>query len=206
MSIITPEHNKLNVGCGINKLEDHWNIDIDKTLNPDQVLNIEETPWPYEDDFFEKIHLEHILQYVGQDPKIFASIIKEMYRVSKDQAQWFIRVPHHRCDMQYEDFNIVRVVTPRTFKMFDQKSNFDSICRKTSESIYGLQHNVDLEVVDANYSIIPFWRMQLEEGQLGAKKLDEKLNTMANVAESVNIFIKVHKPGRFIDWYKTQVK
>jgi hypothetical protein len=25
---------------------------------------------------------------------------------------------------------------------------------------------------------------------------------MANVCESVNIFIRVHKPGRFADWHK----
>jgi hypothetical protein len=37
---------------------------------------------------------------------------------------------------------------------------------------------------------------------LGPKQMDINLNTLSNVAESVNIFIRVHKPGRFEDWAK----
>jgi predicted SAM-dependent methyltransferase len=195
--MITPENTKLNMGCGFKKLDDHWNVDIESKCNPDQVLDFEQTPWPYEDNFFDKITADNVLEHLGQDPKVFTKIIKEMYRVSKDGAEWFICVPHHRCDLFWDDYTHVRILTPKTFKMFDQKFNYETIERKLSESTFGLYHNVDLEVFDATYSIIGMWRQQVSEGMLGSRELDIKLNTLSNVCESVNIFIRVHKPGRF---------
>jgi hypothetical protein len=44
---------------------------------------------------------------------------------------------------------------------------------------------------------VGYWKEQLANGMLGSGELNNKLNTLSNVAESVNIFIKVHKPGRF---------
>jgi hypothetical protein len=81
--------------------------------------------------------------------------------------------------------------------MFDQKFNFESIERGLSESTYGIYHSVDLDVYDTTYNIINYWRAKQEEGLIGFKELDLKLNTLSNVCESVNIFIKVHKPGRY---------
>ena len=192
------------MGCGFNKLNDHWNVDSFAKCNPDQVLDLEITPWPYEDDFFDKINANNVLEHLGQDPNVFTNIIKEMYRVSKDQAEWFVQVPHHRCDLFWDDYTHVRVLTPKTFRMFDQKVNFEAIAKKLSDSTYGLYHSVDLEVVDVTYNMVGYWLQQQQDGMIGSKELDIKLNTMSNVCESVNIFIKVHKPGRFEDWAKTQ--
>jgi predicted SAM-dependent methyltransferase len=193
---MTPESRKLNMGCGFKKLFDHWNVDIEPKCNPDQVLDFEQTPWPYENDFFARITCDNILEHLGQNPKVFTNVIKEMYRVSQDKAEWYIRVPHHRCDLFWDDYTHVRPLSAKTFKMFDQKFNFESIQRGLSESTYGLYHSVDLELYDATYDIIPYWRAQQEQGMIGHKELDIKLNTLANVCETVNIFIRVHKPGR----------
>jgi predicted SAM-dependent methyltransferase len=203
---LTPEHTKLNMGCGFKKLNDHWNVDIEKRCNPDQVLDFEQTPWPYEDNFFEKINADNILEHLGQDPKVFTNVIKEMYRVSKDQAEWFINVPHHRCDLFWDDYTHVRPLSAKTFKMFDQKVNFESIEKRLSDSTYGLYHNVDLEVYDSTLNFVRFWLDQQDEGMLGPKQFMINLNTMANVAESVNIFVRVHKPGRYESWFNKYQK
>jgi hypothetical protein len=195
--MITPEHKKLNLGCGFKKLFDHWNVDIEDKCNPDQVLDLEKTPWPYEDNFFEKITADNILEHLGETPKAFTNIIKEMYRISADNAEWYINIPHHRCDLYWDDYTHVRVLTPKTFRMFDQEVNVDSIKRGLSDSTFGIMNNVDLEVYDVTYNLVNYWKTQLQEGMIGAKQLDINLNTMSNVCESVNIFIRVHKPGRF---------
>jgi predicted SAM-dependent methyltransferase len=203
---MTPEHNKLNMGCGFNKLNDHWNVDVQAKCNPDEVLDFEVTPWPYEDNFFERITADNILEHLGQSPKVFTNVIKEMYRVSKDGAEWYINVPHHRCDLFWDDYTHVRPLSAKTFKMFDQKNNFESIAKKLSDSTFGLYHSVDLEVVDVKYNLVNHWIQQLQGGMIGSAELEIKMNTMSNVAESINIFIKVHKPGRFEDWFKKQQK
>lgn len=193
---IIPEHTKLNLGCGFKKLEDHWNVDVESKCNPDQVWDLEQTPWPWEDNFFTKINADNILEHLGQDPKVFTKIMKELYRVSAPGAEWFVNVPHHRCDLFFDDYTHVRILTPKTFKMFDQVINIESIKKKLSDSTFGLYHDIDIEVVDITYNIIGYWRNQQEEGMLASRQLDINLNTLANVAESINIFIKVHKPGR----------
>ena len=72
------------------------------------------------------------------------------------------------------------------------------------EILQSLYYDIDLEVVDVTYNIVGYWLQQQQDGMIGSKELDIKLNTLSNVCESVNIFIKVHKPGRFQDWAKTQ--
>lgn len=192
-----PEHTKLNMGCGLKKIMDHWNVDIESKCNPDQVLDFENTPWPYEDNFFDRITADNVLQQLGQNSKVFANIIKEMYRVSKDGAEWYVSVPHHRSDVLWGDHANVRVLTPKTFQLFDQSINNEIINRNLSEPIYGLHNRVDIEVVDVNHSIMTTWQQQLNDGLIGSKELDMKLNTHANIADSTKIFIKIHKPGRF---------
>lgn len=199
---MTPEHNRLNMGCGLKKLNDHWNVDIEAKCNPDQVLDFEVTPWPYEDNFFEKITANNILEHLGQSPKVFTNIMKEMYRVSKDGAEWFIKVPHHRCDLFWDDYTHVRALTEKTFRMFDQKVNFNSISNKSSDSTFGLYLGIDIDVYEVNYDIVEYWMNMVREGMLGPKELDLKLNTASNTIENVNIYARVHKPGRFEDWFK----
>lgn len=195
---MTPELTSLNMGCGFKKLDDYWNVDIEPKCNPDQVLDLEKTPWPYEDNFFEKICASNILEHLGQDPKVFTEIIKEMYRISKDQAEWYINFPHHRCDNQWDDYTHVRVLTPNTFRLFDQQVNTQTIQKGLSHSTFGLYHSIDLEIFDVKFNIIDYWKKQIENGMMGSGQLDINLNTMCNVAESVDIMIRVHKPGRFL--------
>lgn len=200
--IIVPEHKKLNLGCGFKKLNDHWNVDIEKKCNPDQVLDLETFPWPFSDNFFEHVRADNILEHLGQSPSIFTQVIKEMYRVSDHNATWYINFPHHRCDLFFDDYTHVRPLTAKTFRMFDQKVNFESIAKKLSDSTFGLYHNVDVEVTNVDYDLTWFFREQLNNGMIGARELDIKLNTQSNVCETVTIEMKVHKPGRYSNWFK----
>ena len=197
----TPEHKKLNLGCGHKKLLDNWNVDIEKKCNPDQVVDLEVFPWPFDDDFFEEINADNILEHLGQSPRIFTKVIQEMYRVSSDKATWKVCYPHHRCDHFYDDYTHVRALTVNTFKMFDQKINFESIAKKLSDSTFGLNSGVDLEIKDVRYNITGLFREQLDIGMLGSRELEIKLNTISNVCDYVELVLAVHKPGRYENWY-----
>lgn len=201
-----PEHKKLNLGSGFKKLEDHWNVDISSRSTPDQVWDLEVMPWPWDADFFTAIRADNSLEHLGQTPRAFAAIIQEMYRVSADGAEWVIVIPHHRCDAFWDDFTHVRVLTEKTFKMFDQKVNYEALERKLSDSAFGFQYGIDLEVLDVTYDLVGYWSKLRDEGMIGPAQLNINMNTMANVAEVVNIFIKVHKPGRYQTWIETNFK
>jgi hypothetical protein len=200
--IMTPDHTKLNLGCGFKKLNDHWNVDIEAKCNPDQVWDLEQFPWPWEDSFFDRLNADNILEHLGQDPKVFTKVMQEMYRISKDGAEWYINIPHHRSDTYFDDYTHVRMLTPKTFALFDQAGNVDSIKRKYSDSAFGILHDIDIEIVDVNYEIVQYWKDLQSEGMLANRQLNINMNTMCNVAQSVTIFLKVHKPGRFANYLK----
>lgn len=200
--IVDIDKRKLNMGCGFRKLEDHWNVDISPKCNPDQVLDFDQTPWPFKDNAFSKITACNILEHLGQNPRVFTEIIKEMYRISEDQAEWFIQFPHHRCDVAVDDYTHVRMLTEKMFRMWDQKVNYTSILRNSADSTFGIYHDVDLEITSVDYNIIHIWRDEVEAGLLGYAQLNKKLNTLANVADTVTLAIRVHKPGRYAELSK----
>lgn len=194
--MIEPEQKKLNMGCGFKKLEGFWNVDNDSFTNPDQQWDLEITPWPWETDFFEKIMVDNVLEHLGNTPNNFLDIIKQMYRVTMPDGEWMISLPHHRSDTYFDDFGHVRILTPKTFKLFDQKFNESTIKDKFSDSVYGLSNGIDIEVINVDYDIIQYWRNLLDATLLGNAEFEIKLNTLANVAQNVNILCKVHKPCR----------
>ena len=196
-----PEHKKLNMGCGFAKLNDHWNVDVTPRCNPDEVFDLENTPYPWEDNFFEKITANNILEHLGETPRKFTAILKEMYRISSDLAEWSIVVPHHRCDLFYDDYTHIRTLTTKTFRMFDQKVNFETL-GKLSDATFGIFNDMDLEVLDYTFNVVGYWQNLLNDEMLGNKEFNIKLNTMSNVVEATNIFLKVHKPGRCQDLIK----
>jgi predicted SAM-dependent methyltransferase len=198
-TVVVPEHQQLNMGCGFKRLLDYWNVDVWDKCNPDQVIDHEELPWPFEDNFFKKIHADSILEHLGQTPQKFLQIIKEMYRVSAPDCVWNIIVPHHRCDNFFNDFTHVRIITEHTFRLFDQVVNNASRIKKLSDSLHGIQNDIDLEVLEVNYELTSLFKDLLNEGMLGSKQLNIDLNTKSNVCESVVMTIKVHKPGR-VKW------
>lgn len=193
---------KLNMGCGFTKFDDHHNVDYTTICNPDEVVDLESLPWPWEDNSFDEIYAKDILEHLGQNPREFIAIIKEMYRVSRPMAIWKVIVPHWRCDIAITDPTHVRLITDKTFHLFDQKSNADTFKKQLSESMLGVQTGIDLETVAVDFDILDMWKQQLAAGMIGARELDKNLNHMNNIAQTTIVTLKVHKPGRFEDWYK----
>lgn len=200
---MTPEHTKLNIGCGFNKQEYFWNIDKDARCNPDQIVDIEQCPWPFETDFFERILANNVLTYVGDTAQQWIDIIKEMYRVSADQAEWVIKFPHHRCDWQYSDHAVKRPLSFYMFGLFDQTNNVASIERRSGDSVHGLLENIDIEVFDINTELLPYWQQQVQDQLVTPKQMDTNVHTLNNILQSVTIHCRVHKPGRHHNFLKS---
>ena len=192
-------YNRLNMGCGFKKLKGYCNVDICEKCEPDQIFDFEKLKWPWKDNSFERIHANNCLEHLGQTPKSFLNILKEMYRISKDGCTWDINVPHYRCDNYWNDFTHVRVITPTTFTLFDQVKNANSLKQNFSDSVFGLTYNIDLEVKDIQYHLSHLFKNREINKNIhssGFNQLDVDLSTLSNVAESISIVIEVHKPGR----------
>jgi predicted SAM-dependent methyltransferase len=51
---------KLNLECGNSRLDGWINVDRESALKPDQIWDLERTPWPGADSSVEEIRLIHV--------------------------------------------------------------------------------------------------------------------------------------------------
>lgn len=191
------EFRKLNLGSGLQKLDGYHNVDVSELTNPDEVVDLNVTPWPWKDNEFDHIVAKDILEHLGNTSKDFINIIKEMYRVSNNGAIWEIQSPHWRCDTAIDDPTHVRLITPGMFNLFNMNHIYNKAINSESDSILAFEANVDIELCDVQFQYIPHWIDLLNSGKITQDQLNIALNHQNNVALSTMYLIQVHKPGRF---------
>jgi hypothetical protein len=81
---------KLNVGSGDYLKEGYVNVDYYSTSTPDVSHDLNQIPYPFEDDYFELVEADHVLEHLMDPFKVMA----ELRRISQDGALIHIRVPH----------------------------------------------------------------------------------------------------------------
>jgi hypothetical protein len=187
---------RLNLGCGLKKFDGYLNVDSSELVKPDQVVDLNVTPWPWKDNEFGHIVAKDILEHLGDTPDDFIKIMKEMYRVSDNGAVWEVQVPHWRCDVALDDPTHKRLLTLGSFMLLNQKKMFERLKEDNSDSLLSFENDIDLEVCDVNFDYLPHWKERLKKGEITEDDLNYALNTFNNVALSMRILIQVNKPGR----------
>ena len=80
----------LDVGCGQTKIPEAIGIDRVSGPNVDIVHDIRNFPWPFENDTFTFVRLNHIIEHVSDILKT----MEEVHRICKAGAQVHIETPH----------------------------------------------------------------------------------------------------------------
>ena len=191
------ENKKLNLGCGVNKFKGYLNVDRNSILKPDQVVDLNTTPWPWQDNEFTHIVAKDILEHLGDTEEEFINVIKEMYRISENGAIWEIQVPHWNCDIAKDDPGHKRSITIGTMHLFNQQRQMERLRAKESDSLYAMEHDIDIEVCDVQFKYTEHWQQRIRQGQVTQEELTYAINHFNNVALSTIMLIQVHKPGRF---------
>jgi hypothetical protein len=197
------EVRRLNIGCGFKKFDDFHNVDYSEICNPDEVVDLNSKKWPWPDDEYMHIVAKDILEHLGHDGVSFTDIIKEMYRISDNGALWEIQVPHHRCEIYWDDPSHVRTITPSTIRMFDMKLNYEKILAGSSDSYLAFLNDVDIELVDVEYEYTDAWHNLIEKNKDKVEpdalrsQLEYGMNHLSNIILSTKMLVQVHKPGRY---------
>ena len=90
----------LNLGSGKNRsIPGAVTIDIVPDTLPDMVHDLNNFPWPFDDDTFEAIHCMDVIEHLEDVVKT----MEEMHRISRVGARVYIATPHFSCANSYTD-------------------------------------------------------------------------------------------------------
>jgi tetratricopeptide (TPR) repeat protein len=187
---------RLNLGCGGRKLEGYLNVDSSAGCQPDLVLDLEQTPWPWADDAAEEIVLIHVLEHLGESTQCFLALMKEMWRVTRPGGKITIVVPHPRHDDFLGDPTHVRAVLPETLVMFDQERNRQWQAQGAANTPLGIYLGIDLAFRSYRYDYDPLWLDRLQRGEISQDALDQAARQYNNVIKQITVVLEARKDQR----------
>lgn len=184
---------RINMGCGLNKLDGYINIDKFATCKPDLVVDLEKFPWPFESDSISEVLFNHSLEHLGQSSDVFLEIMAELYRVCAPGARVFVNVPHPRHDHFLGDPTHVRQITPELFSLFSKKK-----CREWeqggfSNSPLALYLNVDFDLQSVTKVLDPIYSELFSSGKINEYELNKCSRELNNVVQEFRMVLEVVK-------------
>jgi predicted SAM-dependent methyltransferase len=117
---------RLNLGSGNDYMKGMINLDIEPSLKPDMVADINRG-LPFRDGSIDYIKANDIIEHLDNEG------ICEVHRVLKPGGRLEVRVPHFACRSAYNDFthkHFFNTITLRNsifkrFKLLNQKVHYD---------------------------------------------------------------------------------
>lgn len=184
---------KLNLGCGFKRMPGYLNVDSVPDCNPDQVVDLEQFPWPWADDSVDDIQLIHVLEHLGREPQVFLGIMQELYRVCAADAQIHIIVPHHRHDNFQSDPTHVRPITPLGLSLFDRQQCDSWIAAGYANTPLAVYCKIDFETLSIHEDYEECWLRKIEAGQLTRMQVSEIAVHQSNVIAQTRFLLRVRK-------------
>ena len=184
---------KLNLGSGQNKKSGFINIDKFGESNPDLIIDLEKTPWEFDNDTVDEILLNHVLEHLGRDVDVFFSIMQEIYRICCDGAVIQINVPHPRHDNYLNDPTHVRIITPELMGLFSKKNCLRWKEIGAANSPLALYLDVDFEIINSSVTLDPRYLSAYEAGKISNDDIKTAMNRYNNVISEYTMTLKALK-------------
>jgi SAM-dependent methyltransferase len=176
---------KLNLGCGQNRLEGYVNTDREPAVAPDVLMDLEEFPWPFDDDSVDVVVANHVLEHVGASADVFIGVMQELYRVCRGGAMVHIAVPHPRHNFFLDDPTHVRPITPQMLQLFSKRNCEQWKALGAANSPLALYAGVDFELREMQVVVADKYK--------NAPNLEEMVERYNNIATEYRMALQVIK-------------
>jgi SAM-dependent methyltransferase len=104
----------LDFGCGQDKIENSIGIDKIKSKTVDILHNLDQYPYPFEDNFFDLVVCKHSISHI----KDLEQTMLEIFRILKPGGRLLIIAPHFSSDNTFTDYTIKHFFGYRTLDYF----------------------------------------------------------------------------------------
>lgn len=102
------------MGCGNNKRQGAIGVDSNPQTNADIIHNLDEYPYPFEDNQFDEIYVTHCIEHLEDVVKT----IEEIHRIGKPGCIVTIDAPYFSGQDAFSDPTHKHFFTSRTFDYF----------------------------------------------------------------------------------------
>lgn len=109
--------NILDVGCGDAKVPGAIGIDKADLTGVDVVHDLNQFPWPLDDETFDEIYMNDIIEHLDDSIKV----MEQVYRLLKPGGKVYIRVVYWNHRYSYGDPTHVKVFNEITFEQLSGK-------------------------------------------------------------------------------------
>jgi SAM-dependent methyltransferase len=89
----------LDVGCGSAKFPGATGLDISPDTAADVVHDLNERPYPFEDNSFDQVLMQDVIEHVRYP----IAVMEEMHRICRPGARIHVRTPHFSSVLAYGD-------------------------------------------------------------------------------------------------------
>lgn len=110
-------HETVDLGCGPRKAPGAFGVDHYPYDGVDLVADLDEVPWPIEDNRFSTIIASHIIEHVA-DPVAFMC---EIHRIGQRGTEVHITTPHFSSVSSYKDPTHRRHLSARWYMLFTEE-------------------------------------------------------------------------------------
>jgi hypothetical protein len=186
---------KFNMGCGQNKRPGYVNVDSAAECGPDEVVDLEQTPWPWPDNCATEVLFIHALEHMGADPKVFLAMMGELWRICAPDASVIIHAPHPRHDNFLNDPTHVRAITPAMLQLFDREANEAWRKAGAANTPLALYTGVDFKLAQHEAVLDEGFAARMREGERPGEDVGEAMRERNNVVAEVRITLLARKPG-----------
>ena len=136
----------LHVGPGLNEIKNTISIDINNSLNPDIIWDLNKNPWPIDSNSIDSIIALNVLEHLNDTVKT----IEELHRITKPNGTIYILCPHFSSAGAFADPTHKSFFSNRTFDFF--------IHDKELEKDYGFYKNFRFNLDKVLIHLVPLFR------------------------------------------------
>jgi predicted SAM-dependent methyltransferase len=113
---------RLHLGCGEQYREEWHNVDFVADVEPDELVNLNEYPWPWEDSSFIQIDAEHVFEHLDDIEKA----LKECKRILRPGGKLRVVLPMGLNSIADPDHS--HIWTWQTPEFYCGKRHWDTDC------------------------------------------------------------------------------